>query len=235
MPNLIQRPIKHILFLGDCNTLGTPEIEGNAYPEQLADQQDRRQITNCGHTMTTCREGYEYFKAYQRPETDLLCVQYGLVDSWLTFKYSPYVLYYPDSAGRKWGRKLVKKFKKLCKRLGLNRLIGVDNVVPAKEYQARLEQFIINMSPRPVVLIETIPNKDTSRNPEISRYNSLMKQLSERFQNCYLLPLYADFDSPLQDAYCDPTHLSVAGHKHVAQKLAALIDQIESSRETDKG
>ena len=83
MPNTDKK--MKILFLGDCNTLGTPEIKGNAYPEQLK-MHLNIEVINCGHTMSTTREGLEYFKEKFNTEIDILCIQYGLVDSWLTFK-----------------------------------------------------------------------------------------------------------------------------------------------------
>ena len=131
---------RKILFLGDCNTLGTPEIEGCAYPDLLS-QLAPIDAINCGHTMCTLREGSEYFNRYFDEKTDIVCRQYGLVDAWQTFRYSPYVLYFPDSKRRKLGRKLTKKFKKWCKALGLNSLIGTRNVVPIEEYRGRVQSF----------------------------------------------------------------------------------------------
>lgn len=209
---------KQILFLGDCNTLGTPEIEGQAYPELVA-QKVQHEAFNCGHTMSTVREGQHYFKHFFKQEIDIVCLQYGLVDSWLTFKYSPYVLYYPDNRWRKLGRKLTKKFKKWCRRLGLNELIGTRNVVPESEYTSRIEAMIEQAAPRPFVLIETVPNKDTGRNPAIKHYNQKLAELAESHENCSVLRIYDDFESTMREAYCDPTHLSVEGHAYLAKKL----------------
>ena len=64
--------------------------------------------------MSTIREGTKYFRRYVSDETSILCIQYGLVDAWRSFRYAPYVLYYPDNPARRVARKLVKKFKKLC-------------------------------------------------------------------------------------------------------------------------
>lgn len=213
-----------LLFLGDCNTRGTPDIESLSYPELIARQCQVRSI-NCGHTMTTCREGSRYYQAFRGRAFDLLCIQYGLVDSWLTFRYSPYVLYYPDNPVRKFARKLVKKYKKVCKKLGLNKTIGVTNVVPIQEYSQRIETMIRDAAPRPVLLIETIPNKDDSRNPEIRRYNSALRELADRYTQVTLLELYADFEGDQQTHYSDPTHLSAEGHAYVANKLACLLEE----------
>ncbi len=222
------------LFLGDCNTFGTPAIQGQAYPEHFAKLCDFN-VVNCGHTMCTTREGSAYFGEYYNHRIDLLCIQYGLVDSWLTFKYSPYVLYYPDSRWRKVGRKLSKKFKKLCKRLGLNQLIGVDNVVPLEEYLARIETMIAKAGTSQVVLIETVPNKDTSRNTEIERYNAGLRQIAARHPNCRVLALYDDFAQQQAQHYCDPTHIDISGHQFVAQKLSALLASLESRERNTAG
>ena len=213
---------KKTLFLGDCNTSGTPDIEGHAYPELFA-QLTKSSCLNCGHTMTTTREGSQYYAEFYSEDIDAICIQYGLVDSWRTFKYAPYVLYYPDSKSRKLGRKLTKKFKKLCKKFGLNRLFGTENVVPLDEYRQRLHAIITNAPSKAIVLIETIPNKDTGRNPDIERYNALLADLAEHYKHCFLLPIYDDFAGVMQEHYSDPTHLSKTGHRFVAEKLHLLF------------
>lgn len=224
------KPPASVLFLGDCNTLGTPDIEGRAYPEQFATLSNTQSI-NCGHTMTTTREGSQYFKRHT--DFDCVCVQYGLVDSWLTFKYAPYVLYYPETGWRKIGRKLSKKFKKWCKRLGLNTLIGTRNVVPLEEYRQHLQHIIDTARPRQVVFIETIPNKDASRNPQIRRYNHAMAQLASLHSHCSVLPLYEDFEQAMRAHYSDPTHLSATGHAYVAQKLATHYQHLITAEHKD--
>lgn len=217
---------KQILFLGDCNTLGTPDIEGRAYPEIIS-QTLNMTIQNCGHTMTTTREGRHYFARFYSATTAMVVLQYGLVDSWRTFKYAPYVLYYPDNPLRKIGRKLVKKYKKLCQKFGLNERIGVKNVVPLEEYRATIARIAEFIAPKPLLLLETVPNHDLSRNDEIRRYNAELWTLATQHTNIRVLALYDDFLPFLNSdkgVYSDPTHLSVAGHQRVAQKLAQLIE-----------
>jgi len=213
-----------LLFLGDCNTRGADRMEGNAYPEQLAAEKPHWRCINCGHTMSTVREGYHYFEVYSSEKPDAVCIQYGLVDSWLTFRYSPYVLYYPDNRWRKIGRKLVKKFKKWCKALGLNSLLGTRNVVPAHEYKATIEQMIQTVHPKPVILIETVPNEDKSRNPAIRQYNQVLAELAQTHQNCTLVPLYDFFEKAGQRYYSDATHLSAQGHQEVATRLKDILE-----------
>ena len=213
---------KKILFLGDCNTLGTPEIEGMAYPEQLKKYLNI-EVINCGHTMATTREGVEYFKEKFNTDIDLICIQYGLVDSWLTFKHAPYVLYYPDSKWRKIGRKITKKFKKLCKKFGLNKSIGTKNVVPFEEYLKNILWMKERIHNIPIILIDTVPNKDTTRNIEIKRYNQGLRDLSSQHTGIFKLDIYNDFAKDQKEHYIDPTHISPAGHKFVANKLFTLL------------
>ncbi len=224
----------HILFLGDCNTRGTPDIEGQAYPEQLAQLGDYR-VQNCGHTMATIREGSAYFERHLAPDVALVCIQYGLVDAWRTVRFAPYVPYYPDSGPRKLARKLVKKYKKLCHRLRLDQTLGSQNVVPIVEYRLRIEAMIQAAAPRPVVLIETIPNHDLSRNQDIQRYNQCLHAIAESHATAHVLPLYEEFSAYLDvpfdphrntTLYADPTHLSRRGHRLVAERLYALSRHI---------
>jgi len=213
---------KKVLFLGDCNTLGTPEIEGKAYPEQLTKHLNI-EVINCGHTMSTTREGLEYFKEKFSTDIDLLCIQYGLVDAWLTFKYAPYVLYYPDSKWRKIGRKLTKKFKKLCKKFGLNDSIGTENVVLLEEYLNNILWMHEHSPNTPIILIDTVPNKDVTRNSEIKRYNQALSELSAQHSRIHKLNIYHDFEGSQKLHYIDPTHISPIGHEFVANKLFTLI------------
>jgi lysophospholipase L1-like esterase len=225
-----EAPIPTLLFLGDC----TPDLAGLAYPEQLC-RFGRFNSINCGHTMATIREGCEYLRTHLRPDIDLVCLQYGLVDAWRTFRWSPYVLYYPDRRARKFARRLVKKYKKLCARLGLNRLLGTRNVVPLQEYVARIEAIVAAVSPRPVVLIETVPNRDASRNPDIRRYNAQLHKIAATRANVHVLPLFDEFTHYLADdgkgsqqiaMYSDPTHLSRTGHRLVAERLFILVRHV---------
>jgi lysophospholipase L1-like esterase len=218
-------PSLHILFLGDCNTRGTPDIEGQAYPEKVA-QALGTSIKNCGHTMTTTREGWHYFERFYDENVSLVVLQYGLVDAWRTFKHAPYVLYYPDHPLRKIGRKLVKKYKKLCQKFGLNERFGVTNVVPLDKYRATIGCIAERIAPKPLILLETVPNHDLSRNDEIRRYNAELQNIASQHDNVRLLKLYDEFLPFLNRdnaMYSDPTHLSVAGHQRVADKLAQLI------------
>jgi lysophospholipase L1-like esterase len=224
-----------LLFLGDCNTSGTDEQRGHAYPELLA-RTCNGEALNCGHTMSTTREAIEYIRhvsidgkhkvaTKDKSDTalggnyDLLFVQYGLVDSWITLRAAPYVLYFPDSPLRRFLRSWVKKWKKYGKRLGLGKLFGLQNVVPIEEYERNILTLIEHANGRPVYLIETVPNKDLSRNAEIQRYNAILKNIAADYSNVHLVETYGEFEHTYSHCYVDQTHISADGHKVLQAKL----------------
>lgn len=204
-----------ILALGDCNMLGVGSLEHHSYPEEFA-KKINKSVKNCGYTMSTTREMVHFFNAFKSDSTEIILIQYGLVDSWQTFKYSPYVLYYPDNKFRKIFRKMVKKYKKICKRLGLNSLFGTKNVVEPNEYKDNLQYVIQNSSNCLIFLIDTIPNQDVSRNTEIVKYNNIMQEISNEYSNVYKINLYNLFENK-NELYLDATHLNSQGITLVAQ------------------
>ncbi len=214
-----------ILSLGDCNTLGVQNCEGNAYPEKFA-KLLAADSCNCGFTMSTIREAKYFFRDFYDSDTNILTIQYGLVDSWKSFRFSPYVLYYPDNPFRKMARKMVKKYKKTCRNLGLNDRLGTLPVVPPEKFTASLREIIQMCRPdTKIILIETVPNLDESRNPAIQKYNALMKQVALSDERCSILEIYNDFDAKKDEFYIDPTHINEMGHECIAAKLFDLYNE----------
>jgi len=214
-----------ILALGDCNTLGIQSLVGDAYPERFSIALNKT-VSNCGFTMSTTNEMLYFFQDFKEKETEIILIQYGLVDSWRTFKYAPYVLYYPDSKTRKLSRKIVKKYKKIAKGIGLNTLLGVSNVVDIVDYRNNVKSVIEQSQDCTVILISTIPNLDTSRNSEIVRYNVVLAQLSEHYEHVCYVDVYEDFlNHP--DYYLDRTHMNDAGYTVMAQKILEVCHQSE--------
>lgn len=216
-----------ILALGDCNTLGVKYLENNAYPERFAKAVNKT-VDNCGFTMSTTNEMLYFFQDFKDNETEIILIQYGLVDSWKTFKYAPYVLYYPDNKIRKIFRKIVKKYKKTAKKIGLNRLLGVSNVVVLETYKNNIESIIQQSKDRTIFLISTIPNLDTSRNSEIMRYNQVLLQLSKKYPHVYYIDVYNDFVDR-SDYYLDNTHMNESGYKLITQKILSVYNQLAQS------
>jgi lysophospholipase L1-like esterase len=212
-----------ILALGDCNTLGVKDLKGDAYPERFAAALGKS-VENCGFTMSTTREMLHFFNAHQDSDQEIILIQYGLVDSWRTFKYAPYVLYYPDNYLRKIARKVVKKYKKTAKRMGLNTLLGVRSVVPIWEYEENLRNILERTKNSQVFLIDTIPHQDQSRNSEIERYNQVLLKLSKTYAHVHYVELYHDF---LEQTtyYLDKTHLNHEGYDLSTKMLLTVYHE----------
>ncbi len=218
-----------ILALGDCNMSGDVNFKHNAYAERFA-RRIEKSVMNVGYTMATTREMQHFFQNYYTKECDIVLLQYGLVDSWKTFKYAPYVMYYPDNLLRKIGRKVVKKYKKITRQVGLNTLLGTQNVVGKTEYQTNIENLILSATNSIIILIDTIPNQQQFRNNEIVQYNSILSLLSERYNNCYKLDLYQDFLKNMDSYYLDETHMNDLGYNHVTDKLVSLYEKIKKEK-----
>jgi lysophospholipase L1-like esterase len=210
-----------IISLGDCNTLGIGELRGNSYPERLGKALNMK-VDNRGFTMSTTREGLRIFRDHSCDRTKIVTIQFGLVDSWKTFRYSPYVLYYPDNLWRKFSRKVVKKYKKICKNAGCNKRLGVKNVVPPEEYIGNINTIIDQAFPAKVFLLDTVPHRDASRNPEIIRYNSLLSEISNMHPNVYRVKLFDIFLNHMDDYYLDDTHISDAGYRFITSRLLEM-------------
>ena len=207
-----------LLFLGDCNTCGTDQLEGQTYPEQIGETCGQR-IQNCGQTMATSREALQYFEHFGHEGLSAIFIQYGLVDSWLTLKAAPYVLYYPDNVRRRLLRRWVKKWKKYGRKIGIGKLFGLSNQVPIDEYKANIKR-ILDAASCPVLLIETAPNHDSSRNLAIQAYNAALAELAETYQHAILIRCYEEFAEHMRDYYQDATHFSPAGHTRLAQIIS---------------
>ena len=216
-----------ILALGDCNTLGIKHLKGDAYPERFAKVLEAS-LVNCGYTMSTTNEMLHFFCDFKEEDTEIILIQYGLVDSWKTFKYAPYVLYYPENRWRKLLRKIVKKYKKTAKSLGLNRLLGVSNVVGLEAYKNNIESVIKQSLKCKIFLISTIPNRDTSRNSEIMRYNEVLLALSQQYEDVYFIDVYKDFlDHP--EYYLDRTHMNEKGYEMISETIISLYQESAGS------
>ena len=219
--------MSNILAFGDCNTLGVKHLEGQAYPERFA-RVVGKTVKNCGFTMSTTHEMLNFFEDFKKQEKEIVLIQYGLVDSWKTFKYAPYVLYYPDNIIRKIFRKLVKKYKKVAKKIGLNKLLGVSNVVVLDTYENNIKTVLEQTRKSMVFLIDTIPNLKVSRNNEIIRYNKVLSRLSKQYNHVHYVQAYDDFlDKP--EYYLDNTHMNAKGYEQLTQKILSVYTKSRES------
>lgn len=210
--------------LGDCVTLGAPLQQNHAYPERVAAAMGW-QVTNYGHTMSSTREGLQYFKKEDVQSADILSIQYGIVDSWQTFNGAPFVLYYPDTKWRKFLRKIVKKIKKYGRKFNFHALFGTRNVVPVEEYIANIQYMIQHSQAKYILLPEIYPNQDLSREPRILAYNQALAKLHDG-QRVFVIKHFDLLKAHLNsDYYDDPTHLSGKGHQAVADNILAQLKQ----------
>lgn len=208
---------------GDCNTEGLKDYHEPVWPEIVA-QQLGLSLTNCGHTMSTTRELLEYADAFPPSGYQLALIQYGLVDSWLTFRGAPYVLYYPDNPRRKLARKLVKKLKKWARRFHLQDRWGAVEQVPLDEYLDNIERVVQSAPDTQFVLVATPPNHDESRNPRIERYNEGLRQMTARLPNSVLADAYdLLWRRKAQALMVDGTHLTDVGHQLLAETVISAL------------
>ena len=216
-----------IVAVGDCNTLGARELEYQSYPEIIGELVGA-EVINLGHTMATSREGISLLQDRLEDGNSLVVIQFGLVDSYLTFKYSPYVLYYPDNILRKQLRSLTKKYKKICRKVGLNKRLGEISVVPIDEYESNIRKMIEIALPRTIFLLDTIPNKQQYRNSEIQRYNSCLDIICRDFPQCSKIDLYAKFHQRFDNYYMDETHANEAGYKFIAGEIEKKLKELST-------
>lgn len=215
--------MKTCIAYGDCNTCGLESIGVSLWAE-IVSQQLGLNLTNCGHTMSTTREMLQYNETHPARMHDIALIQYGLVDSWLTFRGAPYVLYYPDYPCRKLARKLVKKLKRWVRQWRLQDRIGSVEQVPLEEYVANL-RFLIGSAPQTrFVLVATAPNLDEPRNPRIRRYNRALQTLVAEEPNAVFVDVFDDIWAEKDLALMkDGTHLTADGHRILANKVLQVL------------
>lgn len=107
--------VVRILGIGDCNTGGVNEAPTDNLPNMLASvlraQGKKAQVINLGKAMTTTREGVAFARKNTQ-KTDIVLINFGLLDSWWVVLPTWYVPYYPDNIFKKIARKMLKSLKK---------------------------------------------------------------------------------------------------------------------------
>lgn len=224
--------ITSLVAYGDCNTLGYRACEHNAYPERVADRISAA-VLNLGRTMATTRELLGYAKDFPPARHSLAIINYGLVDSWLTFRHSPYVLYYPDNFIRKTLRIAVKKIKRLCTRSGIAKRLGPANVVPPHEFEQNIVSIIRGNRGVRFVLLSIFPNLDEARNPAILAYNEILAEIAARNpESSSYIDLYDALFERRGEFFCeDGTHINDEGHDFVANAIVEALQ--ETARSAD--
>lgn len=223
-----QDDIIRLLALGDCNTSGSARLPpGNSVPDKVAQLVERRgmavQLQNFGYTMTTTREGVARLQHHAKP-IDLLIINYGLVDAWITALPRIYIPYYPDSRLRRRMRKLLKSVKRRLRSPRLRRIIPVGHVVPLDEYERNISRIIhLAKAHNPGVFIMLWSTPPTLHNPERNRhlmdYDASLARLANGRDIRFLDTRALLAGSDAATAYLDDVHLSA----FAAQKVASAI------------
>ena len=210
--------MKGILAVGDCITSGVEHCLGNSYPEQVG-RALNVPVKNCGKAMFSTREGLAILRDNDSDEFDCVFIQFGLKDAYTTFKYSPNILYYPENFLRKQIRSIVKKYKKTCRKIGLNELLGEVNVVSDQEYRQNVSVMVERCRGKQVVLPEIIPHQETFRNPAIQRYNKILEHIAHSHDHCLFIRLYDDFFEKMSEYYLDMGHPNEIGYRFISDKI----------------
>lgn len=180
-------------------------------------------MINRGYTMSTSREGIHLLEKALAPEHDCVILQFGVVDSHMTFRYAPYILYFPDNPLRKTLRNIVKKYKKMARNSGLNKRLGEARVVSVHEYRANFQTMIERCGDRLVIIPESIPQHESYRNSGIQEYNRILEEVSVPKENCLYIKLFDDFLSNLDHFYLDQGHPNETGYQLIADKILAAL------------
>ncbi|QDU37250.1 hypothetical protein Mal4_15600 [Maioricimonas rarisocia] len=238
-PIAASRDLWRIVAIGDCNTSGTgrPTPE-NCVPSRLArllaDAGQPCSVQNLGYRMSTTREGLVRTQRDAEPG-DLVLINFGLVDAWITSIPRVYVPYYPDNFLRKQSRKLLKWTKRRLRSPLARRFVPIGTVVPQEEYVRNLRQIveIARAWPtEPTVLLWgtalTVGNPE--RSASIRQYNDRMQELAGELDVPYVdtPALMSGLDAA--EAYQDRTHLEAPAIERVAAAMADVVLRERVSR-----
>jgi lysophospholipase L1-like esterase len=225
-----------LVVIGDCNTLGVGAFSEPAefsYPMRLASlfrqSGETVDLLSMGLTMSTTREGIAQITEQKSlADADVCIINYGLVDAWVTSIPSVYVPYYPETALRKFKRKMLKSVKRRLRSKWMRRFIQVGEVVPIEEYQAnlrRMVELLRKASPRAFILFwGSMPTRDDDeRNQNLCRYNVAMQEVTRACHVNYLDSKGLFTDAELgEQMYSDAVHLGADVHQRLADAMYAL-------------
>lgn len=229
-PREREAPLR-VRALGDCNTVASEKLcPADAVPSKLIDVFASRGIDcvldNLGGTMNCSREGVNRMRRVTTP-CDVLLVNYGLVDSWVTSVPMLYVPYFPDNALRRQLRKLLKTFKRGLRANWIRQWIPSGFVVPPVEFRRNISRIIENardLNPATqIVLWSTVRVKDQpARNAHIEQYNAILRDIAVS-NACTFLDVEESLASFQGNPYFDNFHLNGEGALHIAKAIAGRL------------
>lgn len=222
--------------IGDCNTIGADGLNpADTIPFKLCELLRAKgldvELSNLGQTMNTSREGVTRAENQVR-KPNLLLINFGLADAWVTSMPQVYVPYFPDSFLRRLGRRLLKMLKRRMRSKLMRKLVSQGEVVPPDEYRANVTQMIKlarSKNPEVCIILWTTPwaRNSTQRNVNIARYNGYLQGLSKELNVlfCDVWPLLQQL--PEDEAYLDEVHLTGNSASLIAQSMFDLITSTE--------
>ncbi len=227
-----RRPL-NVLALGDCNTCGSDD------GPTMADHTARRlqaagiacETANWGHTMTTTREGLARI-VRDRPCADVVLLNYGLVDSWVTTVPRLYVPYFPDTPLRRVARKLLKFTKRRLRSPWVRSWVPRGEVVPLDEFDCNLREIIaalrhVNPSVEVVLWATAAVQKAPGRNANIDRYNARMALIATAVDCTFINTPTVLASLPTDRGYVDAVHLSSESTELLGAAVTAnLVPQL---------
>ena len=230
-----------VLAIGDCNTAGTAEVSGPAsVPGQFASLLEQQEagcsIQNLGYTMSTSREGLARSED-EAQYCDVLLLNFGLVDAWVTSLPKIYISYYPDNPLKKFFRKLLKSLKKRLRGKLIRKLIPVGQVVPVEEFTRNITQIIKNVKTKSpdatIILWGTVPvDGDEQRNANLIIYDKVLKKIATSNNALFLDTANLLEGQSTQSLYLDTVHLSTEGAAYIGKNLYELFTRRTSQKPT---
>lgn len=221
-----------ILAIGDCNTAGTTQVSGSdTVPGQFAKLLEQQgiacSIQNLGYTMSTSREGLSR-SLHEAGNCDVLLLNFGLVDAWITSLPKIYISYYPDNPLKKIFRKLLKSLKKRLRGERIRKLIPVGHVVPVEEFSHNISHIINNVKQKSpgatIVLWGTVPvDGDEPRNTNLKIYDDILRHISMSKEGLFLDTAKLLEGKSTKSLYLDTVHLSIEGTAYIGKKLFELF------------
>lgn len=220
-----------MLAVGDCNTWGitNPPI-GNTILDKFCRHLEAdgclTSSQNLGYGMATSREGVPLVRRKAKP-ADVVLINFGLVDTWVTSIPKIYIPYYPDSFLRKRLRKLLKFVKRRLRSPWLRRFVPAGHVVPIEEYAENIRAMISlvrTQKPDAAVLLWGSPpvQNDPARNANLEHYNKRLDRIARETDSLFISTANLVNKLSSDDAYLDAVHLNESATEAIAAQLAVV-------------
>jgi lysophospholipase L1-like esterase len=228
-----------VLAVGDCNTCGieVPPV-GNTILDkfcrclELAGYPTDSQ--NLGYGMATSREGIILMEECAKP-ADVLLINFGLVDSWITSIPKVYIPYFPENRIKKLARKALKYTKRQLRSSLIRRIVPIGEVVPIAEYRRNIERIIKiarHLNPAVWVVLWGSPpvQNDDRRNEELLLYNAELHDIANCLGASYF-PTKPIVDClNIEEAFLDNVHLNEVATAGIATGLAhTYLSQLQQT------